>query len=374
MSNRYDIAAYIWPSYTGDEPRSRIFWPEGYGEWQTVKAAGAKFSGHEWPRKPLWGYVNEADPYVMQMQIDCAADHGVNVFIYDWYWYDGRPFLEQCLDNGFLKAQNNGRMKFYLMWANHDAGMLWDKRNSGNGSTVVWRGATTEKDFDEICDRWINMYFVRDNYYKINGEPLLMIYDIANFISTFGSVEAAGRGVDRLREKCVRAGLPGIHMQLCQWQPSFARGRFNGAGVDPVELTPDAFDRLGFRSSTNYQFVHFVYIDRDYNEIASDARAAWDKFAALYPGRDYFPHVSVGWDTNPRYIDLVGGIVKNNTPENVKKALETAKEYVDSHTLSAPLITVNSWNEWTETSYLEPDDRYGYGYLEAIKDVFVGRG
>ena len=141
-----------------------------------------------------------------------------------------------------------------------------------------------------------------------------------------------------------------------------------------MELTPDAFDRLGFRSSTNYQFVHFVYIDRDYNEIASDARAAWDKFAALYPGRDYFPHVSVGWDTNPRYIDLVGGIVKNNTPENVKKALETAKEYVDSHTLSAPLITVNSWNEWTETSYLEPDDRYGYGYLEAIKDVFVGRG
>ena len=183
MSKKYDIAAYIWPSYTGDEPRSRIFWPEGYGEWQTVKASMAKYPGHEWPRKPLWGYVNEADPYVMGMQIDCAADHGVNVFIYDWYWYDGRPFLEQCLDNGFLKAKNNSRMKFYLMWANHDAGMLWDKRNSGNGSTVVWRGAASEKDFDIICDRWIDMYFTRDNYYKINGEPLVMIYDIANFIA-----------------------------------------------------------------------------------------------------------------------------------------------------------------------------------------------
>ena len=81
---KYDIAAYVWPSYTGDEPRSRIFWPEGYGEWQTVKAMTARFPGHQWPRKPRWGYVNEADPYVMEMQIEAAVSHGVNVFIYDW--------------------------------------------------------------------------------------------------------------------------------------------------------------------------------------------------------------------------------------------------------------------------------------------------
>ena len=42
MANKYDLAAYVWPSYTGDEPRTRIFWPEGYGEWQTVKNAKSK--------------------------------------------------------------------------------------------------------------------------------------------------------------------------------------------------------------------------------------------------------------------------------------------------------------------------------------------
>ena len=104
--SKLDVAAYIWPAYTGDEGRSLIFWPEGYGEWETVKAAVARFEGHEWPRKPLWGYCNEADPYVMEMQIEAAVDHGVNVFIYDWYWYDNRPYLEQCLNNGFLKAKN----------------------------------------------------------------------------------------------------------------------------------------------------------------------------------------------------------------------------------------------------------------------------
>ena len=40
--------------------------------------------------------------------------------------------------------------------------------------------------------------------------------------------------------------------------------------------------------------------------------------------------------------------------------------------MKAPFITVNSWNEWTETSYLQPDDLYGYAYLEAIKEVFCG--
>ena len=115
----YDIAAFVWPSYHPD-PRAKIFWPDGIGEWQTVMSNQPKFDGHQQPRFPLWGYVDESDRYVMEMEIAAAADHGVNVFIYDWYWYDGAPFLEGQLNDGYLKARNNDRVKFYLMWANHD--------------------------------------------------------------------------------------------------------------------------------------------------------------------------------------------------------------------------------------------------------------
>ena len=94
----YDIAAYVWPAYQ-PEPRWAelgIFKAEK-GEWQSVWEARPKWEGHEQPRKPLWGYENEADPKVVEKKIDVAVSHGVNVFIYDWYWYGGRPFLEDAL-------------------------------------------------------------------------------------------------------------------------------------------------------------------------------------------------------------------------------------------------------------------------------------
>ena len=40
---KYDVAAYIWPAYTCDEPRTRIFWPEGMGEWQSVRSAVKRY-------------------------------------------------------------------------------------------------------------------------------------------------------------------------------------------------------------------------------------------------------------------------------------------------------------------------------------------
>ena len=159
---QYDIAAYIWPAYTGRESRSSVFWPQGMGEWQTVLGAAQnaplKPAEYVWNRKPLWGPVDEADPRVMEMQIDAAVSHGVNVFIYDWYWYDRRPFLEQCLNEGFLGAANNQRMKFYLMWANHDANYTWDTRLSDSiwrENCPVWLGQVDRAGFETVARRVI---------------------------------------------------------------------------------------------------------------------------------------------------------------------------------------------------------------------------
>ena len=365
---KYDVAAYIWPAYTGDEPRTRMFWGEGIGEWQSVKNTVSKYEGDTWPRKPLWGYVNEADPAVMAMEIDAAADHGVNVFIYDWYWFDGRPFLEQCLNDGFLKAKNNERMKFCLMWANHDANHLWNKEMTDSDALfeVIWRGAVDTETFEAATDRLIEKYFSHPLYYRIDGKPLFMIYDVENLLKGLGGFENTKKRLALLKEKCVAAGLGGLHLQFIQWGDR----TLNLSGVDGGSK-PDGevVAALGFDSLTNYQFCHFTDIDRDYSDIVADVVPMWEKWSGKY-GVPYFPHVSVGWDNNPRFKKFRPGVVKNNTPEEIEKALRKAKEFVDTHDLPAPLITVNSWNEWTETSYLEPDDLYGYGYLDAVKKVF----
>ena len=113
-----------------------------------------------------------------------------------------------------------------------------------------------------------------------------------------------------------------------------------------------------------------LFRSRDYMELIPEAVKEWERIDREF-NIPYYPHVSVGWDNNPRFMGFRDGIVKNNTPEAIEAALRAAKQYVDSHPTQVPLVTINSWNEWTETSYIEPDDLYGYGYLEAIKRVFT---
>ena len=370
MNKKYDIAAYIWPAYTGNELRSRMFWPEGIGEWQSVKNSKPKPCGYSWGRKPLWGYVNEADPYVMEMEIEAAVDHGVNVFIYDWYWDDGRPFLENCLRDGFLKAKNNGKMKFYLMWANHDVNHLWNKELSDTevGNTVIWKGSVDKPDFEKVVHHVISEFFTRENYYKINGCPVYMIYDVNNLIRGLGGMEKTREALEYFRSETKKSGFPDLHLQITVWRESSVN--LSGFDANMKGSTKDIVQLLGIDSVSHYQFVHFADIDRDYTEILPDVAKEWERLEKEYDV-PYFPHVSCGWDNNPRFYKFRQGVVKNNTPENIEKAFRMAKEYLDRHPELPPLVTVNSWNEWTETSYLEPDDLYGYGYLDAIKKVFM---
>ena len=366
---KYDVAAFLYPAYVSDDPRLRPFWPAGMGEWETVFTMQQRNPGHYWNRHPLWGYINEADPSVMEMEIEQATSHGVNVFIFDWYWFDGRPFMETTLTNGFLKAKNRDKMKFYLMWANHDVNNNWDTRFSRlKENNIIWQGKIDRQEFEKICKRNIEMFFKQPNYYKIDGKPVFMIYDIPNLISGLGGIEETRDALRWFTEETKRAGFPGLDIQLTMWSVNVNYSGFDGNKTD--KPANEFVTHLGFTSSTHYQYAHMMGMNDEYLKLHEQAMRVWESSTSDFT-IPYYPHVSIGWDNSPRLGQ--SAVVRNNTPENFQKALEDAKQFVDNHPKLHPLITINSWNEWTETSYLQPDDVNGYGYLEAVKKVFVDK-
>lgn len=367
---KYDIAAFVWPAYQPDERFKDIgVFKDGKGEWEAIYNARPKFPGDHQPHVPLWGYTDESDPKVVEQKIEAASSHGVNVFIYDWYWYEGRSFLENGLNNGFLKASNRGKMKFYLMWANHDHSSYLDY-TTADKSRIYWHGAIDRNTFDKMIDHIIRDYFKQPNYYKINGEPVFAIYELSTLINGLGGLPQTKEALAYFTQKTKDAGFPGLHLQGILW--GAIPKNLSGVPGDTDATQNNTILDLGIKSLTNYQWVHYVPV-QDYKQWGKIAIQSWDEFSKEFTV-PFFPHVSISWDNNPRFPrEVVQGRVTNANPSDFKAFLQKAKKYVDQHPKQPRLITINAWNEWAEGSYLEPDKQHGYQYLEAVKDVFLSR-
>jgi len=361
--SEYIVAAFYWPAYHY-EPRAEFLFPDRKGEWEIIYNAVPKEEGHQQPKVPLWGYLNEANPTDMDKKITEAVNYGINTFIFDWYWYDGQPFLESCINDGFLKA-NNGRMNFYLMWANHDATTYWDVDNPKIDS-VIWKGGVDREQFDSVVDRVINHYFKDPSYLKINGEPVFSIYELNTLINGLGGAEQTKEALENFTEKTKEAGFPGLHLQSILWQA--LPNTIEGVPGDTIKSQDEVLSYFGFKSLTNYCWAHLQNPDGDYEVWADASTEMWDQFHNDF-SMTYFPNVTVGWDANPRFL-FKAGYINNSTPQKFERYLLKAKSHVDHYNIEPKIITINAWNEWSEGSYLEPDTIWEYQYLDAVKNAF----
>lgn len=366
-------AVYYFPNFHVD-PRNEAVHGKGWTEWELMKHAGPRFPGHMQPKIPAWGYEDEADPAVMARKIDAAADHGFDAFIFDWYWYEG-PFLERALNEGFLGAPNRGRMKFALMWANHD----WKNFHPGNRDTANYKITfpwTTRRDtIPYVWDYLIEHYLTQPNYWKINGKPYFSIYAISRFIAQMGGVEDAAEVLADFRARAKAAGLPGLHL--------------NAVGLDMLDRSPqsaarhDQVVKAGFDSCTNYNCVclsekwmqEFPRVD--FQEMADDYIEVAKKTMRALP-LPFYPVVTTGWDPSPRTIQsevydpapsYPWMAVMESSPEKLADATRKTAELLMTRPADERIMFFNAWNEWTEGSYLEPDNFYGMKLLEAVRDA-----
>jgi hypothetical protein len=360
----YYVAAYIWPSCHDDSLGREKLWPEGTGEWEVINKGNPRFDGHYQPRQPLWGYELDNDPKVVEKWIDVATDHGVNVFVYDWYWYEGGPYLESALNDGFLKAKNNEKMNFYIMWANHDVKYnYWNYHLYGDNASILWNANVDWENYKIIVDRVIKQYFKQPNYLKFNGEPVFSIFSVDKLLESFGgNVEEARKALDYFRDEVKKAGFPGLHIQWNQGGGSVmseaAAKRFTGRVKD-----------MGFNSVAMYNMGGRVEDYVVYGTNSVRIREQMDSILDV----PVFPCVSIGWDDTPRFPEkgIKDVVHYHNTPQSFAALLSKAKKYADSHPEQPKLITINAWNEWVEGSYLLPDMLNGFGYLEAVKEVII---
>lgn len=376
-SNRpITVVSYYFGNYHPGDPRnSKLKGPE-WSEWELVTNARPRFPGHRQPHLPLWGCLDESKPEVMAQKISAAADHGIGAFIFDWYYYNDGPFLDAPIDRGFLRATNNGRIKFAFMWANHD----WleiHPCHRGGPPKLLYPGRVTPEMFGRICDHLIKDYFVRSNYWRIDGKPYFSFYDLQNLLANFGSVEATRAALDKFRSKARAAGLPGLHLNAVVWGRTILPAEKTTA--DPSKLVHD----LGFDSFTSYVWIHHVGLpdrETDYNFVRERYFEYWTSVSGSF-GIPYIPNVTMGWDPSPRAdqsqpFENTGypftNIITNNTPENFRTALQLARQRLLNEPAGLRILNLNCWNEWTEGSYLEPDTVNGMAYLNAIKEVFGG--
>ena len=372
--SRVRVGCYYFPNYHVDPRNEKIHGP-GWTEWQLVRHATPRFPHHQQPKVPLWGHEDESKPEVMEQKIDAAVDHGIDHFIFDWYYYEDGPFLERCLEQGFLKARNVNRIDFALMWANHD----WcnvHPMSRAFGKELLYPGRVSPKMFRFITDLILDRYFSHPSYLKVDGCPYFSIYDLAKFVEIHGSVEATRKAIDGFRERVRAAGFPDLHFNAVAW------GKPVLPGEKVIRDLPQLVAALGFNSVTSYVWIHHADLDQtpftSFQKVLDQYLQTWNRMEEEYD-IPYFPNVTMGWDNSPRTLQsdiweplpesTFSNCIGGNTPEAFEGALELFRERL-SRRAGPNLLSINAWNEWTEGSYLEPDKVTGMGYLEAIARVF----
>ena len=328
----YEVGAFYFPG-----------WNSGSRFWKDLKGEPASRSpGVAWPeRRPLLGYYPEEEPWVAEKHIEWATSHGIGFFAYDWYWYGDAPDTEHA-QKTFLKARNNGRMKFCLHWANHNT------------------GATTLAQFDKMVSHWIRNYFGQPSYYTVDGKPVVFIFSaewLARQAMTLRLTPLAL--LQRAASGAKVAGFAGIYFI----------GITNERPGEPVEKRLASY---GFDAYTGWNYVRSRLGDRvaDYEAMVATYLEFYEAAAAAGQILPYIAAASPGFDDRPWYGDEAT-VRTDPTPAKFSRMLKGAKALLDKPRKGPRMVMIESWNEFAEGSYIEPTVKFGFDYLEAIRDVFA---
>ena len=367
-----DVLCIYYPEWHVYPEGEEIF-GKGKTEWEFVNTAKPLFPGHYQPIRLTAGNPDDSDPAEVAKEIDLAAEAGITAFVYDWYWADGHPIQHEALERGYLKAPNREKVKFALMWANHNRSDVFRTAPGKSADRFFWSLKYDREEFLAAIDYCIAHYFGSPQYYRKDGKLFFSIYSVRPLVKGVGGPEAMKSLFAEAQARVKAAGLPPVHFS---------------AMVHDEAIAP-LIKEAGFDSASSYNCTPYDFDDTDVTKTNGEKRQVFThaEFAAIHRGYNakiakssqvpYIPVVARGWDCTPRcrqdepfpyrllqypYYGIVTELKPAIFGEMVAAAIAQAK--ADPRQPGA--ILINAWNEYTEGCYLMPDEKNGDAYLKAL--------
>ena len=363
------IVTFYLPQYHRI-PENDLWWGEGFTDWDSARTAKPLFGGHYQPRLPRNGYFyNLLDKDTMLWQAGLAKKAGIYGFCIYHYWFGDKQLLEKPAEN--LLKWKDIDLHYCFSWANESWIASWSrlKGNSWNQNGSVRNRQTANgnlalqkyggKNEWKAHFEYLLPFFQDERYIKKNGKPVFIIYKPQD-------LRCSSQMISYWNELAVKNGLKGIY--------------FIGTNSDsPQKKKMDA----ALLYEPVYSIFHAAKFQRlflKYMKMINSAlgqtgieipkivsyKMLWKSILNRKADSDTYYGGFVDFDTSPRK-GRHGYVFHGASPKRFKKYFsglynKSAKEGKD-------FVFLTAWNEWGEGAYLEPDCRYGFQYLAAVRDI-----
>jgi hypothetical protein len=353
---RARLLAYYLPQFH-PIPENDLWWGQGFTEWTNVARAKPLFPGHYQPRIPAdLGFYDLRVPETRAAQAEMAEAYGIEGFCYYHYWFAGREILERPLKE--VLRSGEPKFPFCVCWANENWTGIW----SGHDSKIFLKQNYPPGESDDrVHFRVLLDAFSDDRYITLDGKPVFMIYQPDH-------LPDPRKWTDTWRELAHRAGLKGLYLIAYANHP----WPFKEMGFDAS--TPKILGRMCmYDPRWLHRLKVAVRFTMGYAPRVFSYRRIVHSRVSIFPeaeGPDVFPCVLPNWDNTPRRGKR-GYVFHGSTPALFSVLLHRTIEQVLSKPPDYRCIFVKSWNEWAEGNYLEPDLKFGRGYLETIRSQIL---
>jgi lipopolysaccharide biosynthesis protein len=363
-------------------PENDKYWGTGFTEWTNVAKAKPFFHGHYQPRIPAdLGFYDLRLPQIREQQAELAKDAGIEGFCYWHYWFgNGKQLLQKPFEE--VVASGKPDFPFCLCWANHDWSTKSWKRGAKDG-VIAKQEYLGDEDFITHFNTLLPA-FKDHRYITIDGKPLFVIYDPYRFTDI-------KRFIELWRQLAKENGLGNMYfVAMCNSTTTIKRNEngtlrrvmpnLNNSSDVYNEILSLGFDGINSWGKSRAEMLYSGKYFRTINFILHQKLPFLPALKYNYPKvlkycfspedswDNVYPTIMPQWDRTAR-VGKNDGVYINSTPDNFKKHIEDALKVIKKKAAEHRILFLRSWNEWGEGNYVEPDLKYGHGYLDAIKSA-----